>query len=60
MVKQQSKLINSSGGEGCIFIPELPCNKKQKLREKKEEIKQKVQKKKQNYYLEIYPQVKVV
>ena len=34
MVKQQSKLINS-GGEGSIFIPELPCNKKQKTKRKK-------------------------
>ena len=34
MVKQKSKLIKS-GSEGCIFIPELPCNKKTKRKRKK-------------------------
>lgn len=46
MVKQQSKLINSSGGEGCIFIPELPCNKKQKTKRKKRRNKTKGTKRK--------------
>ncbi len=34
MVKQKSKLMKP-GSEGCIFIPELPCNKKTKRKRRK-------------------------